>query len=108
MNMHATLRQSLRSMSPCLGFLILSLALAGCTAKAPPLSPKAAAFKKDVGAILARLAPALAGATSREDYVRVRRRREAATRWADPVPAPPGFYFIYLDIGQFTCIIKNV
>jgi hypothetical protein len=67
MNMHETLRQSLRRISPCLGLLILSLALAGCTAKAPPLSPKAAAFKKDVRGILARLAPALAGPLSQND-----------------------------------------
>jgi hypothetical protein len=67
MNMHETLRQSLRRISPCLGLFILSLALAGCTAKAPPLSPKAAAFKKDVGGILARLAPALAGPLSQND-----------------------------------------
>ena len=32
----------------------------------------------------------LAGATGREDYVRVRLRREDATLWADPVLGPSG------------------
>jgi hypothetical protein len=59
----------LRERTPCLVFLILLLALglAGCKAPAPPLSPGAAAFKKDVQDILARLAPALAGPLARND-----------------------------------------
>ena len=32
----------------------------------------------------------LAGASGREDYVRVRLRREGATLWADPVLGPSG------------------
>jgi hypothetical protein len=54
---------------PCLALLMLPLALslAGCKAPAPPLSPGAAAFKKDVHDIIARLTPALAGPLSQND-----------------------------------------
>jgi molybdopterin molybdotransferase len=38
----------------------------------------------------ARLSRNLAGATGREDYVRVRLRREGETLWADPVLGPSG------------------
>ena len=59
----------LREITPCLVLLILlpALGLAGCKAKEPLLSPRAAAFKKDVQDILARLTPALAGPLSRND-----------------------------------------
>ena len=59
----------LRQITPCLVLLILlpALGLAGCKAQAPPLSPGAAAFKKDVQDILARLTPALAGPLSHKD-----------------------------------------
>jgi len=59
----------LREITPCrvLLIFILALGLAGCAAKEPPLSPRAAAFKKDVRDILARLTPALAGPLSRND-----------------------------------------
>jgi molybdopterin molybdotransferase len=40
--------------------------------------------------ITAGLSRNLAGATGREDYVRVRLRREGATLWADPVLGPSG------------------
>jgi molybdopterin molybdotransferase len=40
-----------------------------------------------VAAVLSRN---LAGASGREDYVRVRLRREEATLWADPVLGPSG------------------
>jgi hypothetical protein len=67
--MNKTLIHYLRIVSLCLALMILPLAwgLTGCTAKAPPLSPRAAAFKKDVRDILARLTPALAGPLSRND-----------------------------------------
>lgn len=67
--MNKKVLHSLRKINLCLGLviLLLSLGLAGCTAKAPPLSPRAAAFKKDVRDILARLTPALAGPLSRND-----------------------------------------
>ena len=42
---------------------------------------------RSVTAVLSRN---LAGATGREDYVRVRLRREGATLWADPVLGPSG------------------
>lgn len=60
---------SLKKINPCRGLLILLLALglAGCTAKAPALSPRAAAFKAEVRAIIARLTPALAGPLSSND-----------------------------------------
>jgi hypothetical protein len=45
----------------------LALGLAGCTAHEPPSSPGAAAFRKDVRGILARLAPRLTGPLSRND-----------------------------------------
>ena len=59
----------LREITPCLVLLILlpALGLAGCKAQAPPLSPGAAAFKKDVRDILARLTPALAGPLAQND-----------------------------------------
>jgi molybdopterin molybdotransferase len=41
-------------------------------------------------AVTAGLSRNLAGATGREDYVRVRLRREGATLWADPVLGPSG------------------
>ena len=41
-------------------------------------------------AVTASLSRNLAGATGREDYVRVRLRREADTLWADPVLGPSG------------------
>jgi molybdopterin molybdotransferase len=40
--------------------------------------------------VTARLSRNLAGATGREDYVRVRLRREGDTLWADPVLGPSG------------------
>jgi molybdopterin molybdotransferase len=40
--------------------------------------------------VTAGLSRNLAGATGREDYVRVRLRREGATLWADPVLGPSG------------------
>ena len=40
--------------------------------------------------IMAQLSRNLAGATGREDYVRVRLRREGDTVWADPVLGPSG------------------
>ncbi len=60
---------SLRKINPCLGLVILLLVLgsAGCTAKAPPLSPGAAAFKKEVREIIARMTPALAGPLAQND-----------------------------------------
>jgi len=42
------------------------------------------------GTVDALLSRNLAGATGREDYVRVRLRREGETRWADPVLGPSG------------------
>ena len=42
------------------------------------------------GAVTALLSRNLAGATGREDYVRVRLRREGTTLWADPVLGPSG------------------
>ena len=42
------------------------------------------------GAVTASLSRNLAGATGREDYVRVRLRREGETLWADPVLGPSG------------------
>ena len=42
------------------------------------------------GAVTATLSRNLAGATGREDYVRVRLRREGETLWADPVLGPSG------------------
>jgi molybdopterin molybdotransferase len=39
---------------------------------------------------MALLSRNLAGASGREDYVRVRLRREGATLWADPVLGPSG------------------
>ena len=42
---------------------------------------------RTVTAVLSRN---LAGATGREDYVRVRLRREGGTLWADPVLGPSG------------------
>lgn len=67
--MNKTVTDCLRIISLCLALMILPLALglAGCTAKAPPLSPQAAAFKKEVRDIIARLTPALAGPLSRDD-----------------------------------------
>jgi molybdopterin molybdotransferase len=53
--------------------------LAGCTGP-PPLG----------GSVTAALSRNLAGATGREDYVRVRLRRENETLWADPVLGPSG------------------
>ena len=54
---------------PCLVLLILlpALGLVGCKAKAHPLSPGAAAFKKDSRRYLARLTPALAGPLAQND-----------------------------------------
>ena len=40
--------------------------------------------------VTAALSRNLAGASGREDYVRVRLRREADTLWADPVLGPSG------------------
>jgi hypothetical protein len=67
--MNKTVIHCLRIISLCLALMILPMALClvGCTAKAPPLSPRAAAFKKDVRDILTRLTPALAGPLSRND-----------------------------------------
>ena len=67
--MNKTVIHSLRKINPCLVLLILLLALglAGCKAQAPPLSPGAAAFKKDVQDIIARLTPALAGPLAQND-----------------------------------------
>jgi molybdopterin molybdotransferase len=45
------------------------------------------AWGRSVAAVLSRN---LAGASGREDYVRVRLRREEATLWADPVLGPSG------------------
>ncbi len=42
------------------------------------------------GSVTAVLSRNLAGASGREDYVRVRLRREADTLWADPVLGPSG------------------
>jgi molybdopterin molybdotransferase len=42
------------------------------------------------GTVTARLSRNLAGASGREDYVRVRLRLEADTLWADPVLGPSG------------------
>jgi molybdopterin molybdotransferase len=42
------------------------------------------------GTVSALLSRNLAGATGREDYVRVRLRREGKTLWADPVLGPSG------------------
>jgi hypothetical protein len=58
-----------RIKSLCLALLILPLALglAGCRAQGPPLSPRAAAFKKDVRDIIARLTPALSGPLAHND-----------------------------------------
>ena len=42
------------------------------------------------GAVTASLSRNLAGATGREDYVRVRLRREGETLWADPILGPSG------------------
>lgn len=60
---------SLKTITPGLWLVILLLALglAGCTAPAPPLSPKAAAFKREVRELIGRLAPALAGPLARND-----------------------------------------
>jgi molybdopterin molybdotransferase len=57
----------------------LLLRLAGANDQAP--------WGRTVTAVLSRN---LAGATGREDYVRVRLRREDATLWADPVLGPSG------------------
>jgi molybdopterin molybdotransferase len=40
--------------------------------------------------VAARLSRNLAGASGREDYVRVKLRRENDTLWADPVLGPSG------------------
>jgi molybdopterin molybdotransferase len=45
------------------------------------------AWGRTVAAVLSRN---LAGATGREDYIRVRLRREGAILWADPVLGPSG------------------
>jgi molybdopterin molybdotransferase len=42
------------------------------------------------GTVTALLSRNLAGATGREDYVRVRLRPEGGTLWADPVLGPSG------------------
>ncbi|MGQ9688642.1 MAG: molybdopterin molybdotransferase MoeA [Desulfobaccales bacterium] len=42
------------------------------------------------GTVLARLSRNLAGATGREDFVRVRLRQEPETLWADPILGPSG------------------
>jgi hypothetical protein len=54
---------------PCfaLVFFLLALGLAGCTGKEPPLSPGAAAFKKDVQGVIGRLTPALGGPLAHND-----------------------------------------
>ena len=57
----------------------LLLRLAGAIDQSP--------WGRTVTAVLSRN---LAGATGREDYVRVRLRREDATLWADPVLGPSG------------------
>jgi molybdopterin molybdotransferase len=57
----------------------LLLRLAGASDQSP--------WGRNVSAILSRN---LAGASGREDYVRVRLRREDATLWADPVLGPSG------------------
>jgi molybdopterin molybdotransferase len=57
----------------------LLLRLAGASDQAP--------WGRAVTAVLSRN---LAGATGREDYVRVRLRREDADLWADPVLGPSG------------------
>ena len=57
----------------------LLLRLAGASHQSP--------WGRTVAAVLSRN---LAGASGREDYVRVRLRREDATLWADPVLGPSG------------------
>ena len=57
----------------------LLLRLAGANDQSP--------WGRTVPAVLSRN---LAGATGREDYVRVRLRREETTLWADPVLGPSG------------------
>ena len=57
----------------------LLLRLAGASGQSP--------WGRTVTAVLSRN---LAGATGREDFVRVRLRREETTRWADPVLGPSG------------------
>ena len=42
------------------------------------------------GTVQARLSRNLAGATGREDFVRVRLREDQEARWADPVLGPSG------------------
>jgi molybdopterin molybdotransferase len=54
--------------------------LAGLAEASPPLG----------GTVTARLSRNLAGASGREDYVRVRLRPEGDTLWADPVLGPSG------------------
>lgn len=54
--------------------------LAGLTDTSPPWG----------GTVTARLSRNLAGATGREDFVRVRLRREDDTLWADPLLGPSG------------------
>ena len=57
----------------------LLLRLAGASGQSP--------WGRTVAAVLSRN---LAGASGREDYVRVRLRREETTLWADPVLGPSG------------------
>jgi hypothetical protein len=60
---------SLRKINLCLWLVILLLAWGsgGCTTKALPLTPGAAAFKKEVREIITRLTPALTGPLARSD-----------------------------------------
>jgi hypothetical protein len=65
--MNKTVKHGLTIIRACLALVILLLPLAGCKGKEPPLSPRAAAFKREVQAIIAKLAPALAGPLTRND-----------------------------------------
>jgi hypothetical protein len=65
--MHKTVTPGLKIKGACLALGLLLLFLAGCQAKEPPLSPRAAAFKKEVRAIIATLAPVLAGPLTQND-----------------------------------------
>jgi hypothetical protein len=59
-----------RRMITCPGLVLiflLALSLAGCATQEPPLSPGAAAFKKEVQTIITKLTPALGEPVSRND-----------------------------------------
>jgi molybdopterin biosynthesis enzyme len=55
-----------------------------------PTSPPPLRRQLDGRTVTASLSRNLAGATDREDYVRVRLRREGETTWALSVPGPSG------------------